>query len=55
MPSFDIIEALLEMHFHRALVECFSWVFSVRLLSMQKLYCKREPLIGFNKFGTDML
>jgi hypothetical protein len=47
--GFDITEALLEMHFHRAMVECFSRVFGARFLRLLKPSSQREVWIDFDQ------
>ncbi len=46
----DIItEALLEMHFHRKIIEAFSYVYGAKFLKIIKPSSRRESWIGFDQ------
>lgn len=47
--SNDVTEALLEIHFHRAIVDAFAGVFGAGFLHMLKPSTQREVWVGFDQ------
>jgi hypothetical protein len=47
--SEEITEALLELHYHRAIVDAFASVFGARFLRMLKPSTQRETWVGFDQ------
>jgi len=45
----DITEALLEMHYHRAIIEAFESVFGAKFLRLLKPSPRREAWVGFDQ------
>jgi hypothetical protein len=45
----DIVEALLEMHYHHAIVELFAQFFGARFLRMFKPSTQQEAWVGFDQ------
>lgn len=47
--SDEISEALLELHFHRAIVDVFTLVLGARFLRMLKPSTRQETWVGFDQ------
>lgn len=46
---FNINESLLEMHYHRAIVECFTQIYGARYLRLFKPSSRLEAWVGFDQ------
>jgi len=47
--SDNITEPLLEMHYHRKIIEAFSYVYGAKFLKIIKPYSNREHWVGFDQ------
>ena len=47
--STEVTEALLEMHFHRAILECFKDIYGANFLRLLKPSAQNEAWVGFDQ------